>query len=80
MNFKNIDYVSKRKVFFTISGLIQVLGIIAILVFGFNLGVDFQSGTRLDIVVGKPFEEQDVITELKALKLEPGTVEIAGIK
>ncbi len=78
MNFKTFDYVAKRKLFFTLSGIIQVLGIIAILVFGFNLGVDFQSGTRMDIMIGKPFTEADVAGQLKALKLEPGSIEIAG--
>ncbi|WP_170145298.1 protein translocase subunit SecF [Ammoniphilus oxalaticus] len=78
MNFKNIDYVSKRKVFFTISGFIQIIGIIAILVFGFNLGVDFQGGTRLDVLVGETFAEQDVRAELQTVGLTPGTIETAG--
>jgi len=78
MNFKNWDYVGKRKIFFTISAILQAIGIIAVLVFGFNLGVDFQSGTRLDIVVGKPVTEQEIQAELQTLKLEPGSIELGG--
>lgn len=78
MNFKTLDYVGKRKIFFAISAVIQVVGMIAVLVFGFNLGVEFQSGTRLDIVAGKPVTEQEILSELATLKLEPGSIELGG--
>ncbi len=77
-NPKTFDYVKKRKLFFTLSGIIQVVGLIVLFVFGLNLGVDFQSGTRMDIMIGKPFTEQEVRDEMKALGLEPGSVETAG--
>lgn len=80
MNFRTVDYVGKRKVFFIFSAVLQILGIIAVLVFGFNLGVDFQSGTRMDISIGKPISEDEIIGELKALQLEPGSIESAGEK
>lgn len=78
MNFKTFDYAGKRKYTFMFSGIFQIVGIIALLVFGFNLGVDFQSGTRIDIMIGKPFTEADVQSELKTIGLEPGSIEIAG--
>lgn len=78
MNFKTIDYVGKRKYFFWFSGIFQVVGLITLLVFGFNLGVDFQSGTRMDIMIGKPFAEADVQAELKTIGIEAGSVEVAG--
>ena len=77
-NPKTFDYVKRRKFFFTLSGIFQVVGLIVLFVFGLNLGVDFQSGTRMDVMIGKTFSEDEIRAELKTLGLEPGSVETAG--
>jgi preprotein translocase subunit SecF len=59
------DIVKNRKKFFFLSGAILVLGLIAILVMGLNLGVDFKAGTRLDLLIGKEFNTADVEAILK---------------
>lgn len=55
----NINFVAKRKLYYLISGVIIVAGIIAYLQGGFTLGVDFKGGrsyvVRFDEV--KPVEE-----------------------
>ena len=38
------DFVGKRKIWFTISAVIIILGIVAIGVRGLNLGIDFKGG------------------------------------
>jgi SecD/SecF fusion protein len=65
----NIDFAGKRKLFFTISIAITVLGIASLLIFGLNLGVDFKSGTTLDITTGQSV----TMDEVKALFAEAGT-------
>lgn len=59
------DIVKNRRKFFLFSGAIIVLGLLFSLFQGFNLGVDFQAGTRLDIYVGKEFASADVEAILK---------------
>lgn len=59
------DIVKNRRKFFLFSGAIIVLGLLFSLFQGFNLGVDFQAGTRLDIYVGKEFVPADVEAILK---------------
>ncbi len=54
------DIVKNRRKFFFLSGAILVLGLLSILIFGMNLGVDFKSGTRLDVFIGKEFNTSDV--------------------
>ena len=44
-----IDIVSKRNWFFLISILLLVPGIISMIAFGFNLGIDFSSGTVMTL-------------------------------
>jgi preprotein translocase subunit SecF len=61
------DFVGKRKLFFILSAAILLLGILSLLIQGLNLGVDFVSGSRVDISIGQEFELEegkDVLEEL----------------
>jgi len=64
VNYK-FDFVKNKKLYFIISGTMVVLGIVSLLLFGLNLGVDFKSGSRLDVNIGQAFQEQDVRDLLK---------------
>ena len=64
MNYK-FDFVRKRKFFFLLSGAIVLLGILSLAIFGLNLGIDFKSGSRLDIHIGKTFTDSEVRTLLQ---------------
>jgi SecD/SecF fusion protein len=50
----HFDFVGKSKWFFSGSGLILVIGALAIAGSGLNFGIDFESGTRIKT----PFEQQ----------------------
>lgn len=63
----NIDFVGKRKLFFGISILLILAGVVSLFVQQLNLGIDFVSGTRLDISIGKPVnidESKNILTKL----------------
>ncbi|GAB7386510.1 hypothetical protein BSNK01_03450 [Bacillaceae bacterium] len=77
MNYK-FDFVKHRKAYYLFSALLTLVGFISLIFAGFNLGVDFQSGTRLEIFLGQPFHEEELAAELKSLGLEPGSVVTAG--
>lgn len=54
MRFKtNIryDFVKNRKKFYTFSGALVVIGILSLLIFRLNLGIDFSAGTTMDVNV-----------------------------
>ena len=53
-------FVRNRKLFYIISVVVLVLGIGLGLGRGFNLGIDFTGGTRLQIELGQVAETQDV--------------------
>jgi preprotein translocase subunit SecF/SecD/SecF fusion protein len=59
------DIVKNRRKFFFLSGAILVVGLIAMLIMGLNLGVDFKAGTRLDLLIGKDFAAADVEAIIK---------------
>lgn len=54
------DFIGKRKLYYTISGLIILAGIISISIKGFNLGVDFKGGRTYIVQFEKPVSTEDV--------------------
>jgi len=62
-----LDLVSKRKWFFLASGLFIVAGIIALIVSGLNLGLEFSSGTTMTIVFKDRVEQGALRTALADL-------------
>ncbi|GAL84761.1 bifunctional preprotein translocase subunit SecD/SecF [Sporocytophaga myxococcoides] len=54
------DFIGKRKLYYTISGLIIVAGIISVSIKGFNLGVDFKGGRTFIVQFEKPVSTEDV--------------------
>ncbi|UFJ39009.1 protein translocase subunit SecF [Brevibacillus humidisoli] len=60
------DIVKNRRKFFMISGLILIIGLLSMAIFGLNLGVDFKAGTRLDVYIGKEFSTADVEAAIKS--------------
>jgi preprotein translocase subunit SecF len=60
VNYK-IDFVKNRKKFFTLSIAITILGILTMLIFNLNYGVDFKAGTTLDISVGQTIDKEKAL-------------------
>ncbi|MFE4897735.1 protein translocase subunit SecDF [Peribacillus butanolivorans] len=63
--FDKIDFVKHRKVFYSISIGVTIIGIIFLFVFRLNLGIDFTSGTRIEIASKDVLTTQQVRTEMK---------------
>ncbi|MFD6440595.1 protein translocase subunit SecDF [Peribacillus sp. NPDC060186] len=62
--FDKIDFVKHRKVFYSISIGVTIIGIIFLFVFRLNLGIDFTSGTRIEIASKGVLTTQQVKTEM----------------
>ncbi|WP_316571888.1 protein translocase subunit SecDF [Neobacillus sp. YIM B06451] len=78
--FDRFDFVKNRRAFFIASGAITVIGIIILLIFRLNLGIDFTSGTRVDILSDKPLTTEKVASELKKAGFETDDIVISGDK
>lgn len=76
MNF-NINFVKYNKIVLTISLVVVILGIASLLVFGLNLGIDFTSGSRIEISLGQNFTEEEILELLEEVETE---AQAAGIK
>lgn len=78
MSFKDklgLDYVKYRNKYFLVSGLVIAMGILIIAFMGLNLGVDFEGGSRLEIMIeDQPFTAEEVTEELATIGLIPDDV------
>ncbi len=56
----NINFVGKRKIFFSLSSFIIVFGIIATIILGPVLGIDFTGGTEIALDFKKPISTHQI--------------------
>jgi preprotein translocase subunit SecF len=47
--FENVDFVHGWKLYFSISGILLIAGVVAIALGGLNLGIDFQGGAQFTV-------------------------------
>lgn len=73
----NIPFIKYRKFFYIVSVAIMVIGIGVGLVRGFNMGIDFTGGTKIQLNIGYQVELADVKEVLKANDIE-ADVQYAG--
>ncbi|MCK5106278.1 MAG: protein translocase subunit SecF [Elusimicrobiales bacterium] len=74
----SIDFISKRFIFFAISGFLILSGFISMGVKGLNFGLDFTGGTLLQVKFEKPVKIQDIRSAMKKTGLKPGIQEFTG--
>jgi SecD/SecF fusion protein len=56
----HFDFMGASRWFFTVSGIILLIGAFAMATKQFNLGIDFKSGTRVEVALVKPTNEEGV--------------------
>ena len=74
----NFNIIGKRKIWYMLSLLFIIPGIISIFVQGFNLGIDFTGGTIVELKFAKPVTVLQVRDTLKDYGLENSTIQLAG--
>ncbi|MFP7734566.1 protein translocase subunit SecDF [Priestia aryabhattai] len=73
-----IDFVKYRKAFFTFSSVLVIIGIISVAVLRLNLGIDFTSGTRIEIPANHTVTQAEIQREMKSLDIKTDDVVITG--
>jgi SecD/SecF fusion protein len=65
----NFDFMGASRWFFTISGVILLIGALALATKQLNFGIDFESGTRITAALEKPTDEEGVRETLDGVGL-----------
>jgi SecD/SecF fusion protein len=71
----HFDFMGASKYFFTVSGVILLVGALAIGGRGLNLGIDFTAGTRIVASLNQPATQQQVSTVVNAAGATNPTVQ-----
>lgn len=63
----NVDFIGNRRIYYTISGIVIVAGLISMGIKGLNYGVDFKGGRTYIVQFEKPVAATDVREKLAAV-------------
>ncbi len=73
-----LDIVGKRLLFFLISGAVILIGIISLVVFGLKPGIEFSSGSMLQVSFERQVDHAELRQELANLGYSNAIVQSAG--
>ena len=76
--FDRFDFVSSRKKFFVLSAALIVAGLSVLLLFRLNLGIDFTSGTRMEVLTDTSLTEEVIHEDLESIGLSANKVVVSG--
>lgn len=75
---KHVMFVNHRKKFFTVTLLLVIIGAISIGMFKINPGVDFTSGTRVEVVADQGLTEEQIESDFAELGYELSSINLSG--
>ena len=73
-----LDIAGRSKIWFAISTVVIVAGLICMFTKGFNFGIDFTGGTIVDLKFERPVAIAEVRTSLAKFGLEGSQIQLAG--
>jgi SecD/SecF fusion protein len=71
----HFDFMGASRWFFSVSGIILLVGALALATKQLNLGIDFESGTRVEVALTKSTDEEGVREALEAAGVSGGEVQ-----
>jgi SecD/SecF fusion protein len=71
----HFDFMGASRWFFTLSGCILIVGALALATKQLNLGIDFESGTRVEVALVKQTDEEGVRDAVQKAGLSGGEVQ-----
>ncbi|MBF4500112.1 protein translocase subunit SecDF [Savagea sp. SN6] len=78
--FDRFDFVHARKRFYTLSAILLTAGIIMLAVFKLNLGIDFSSGTRVEVMSKEPINVEQFEKDLEVVGHDVKDIVVSGDK
>lgn len=75
---RDVNVVKHRKKYFISTSVIIILGAISFIIFQINPGIDFTSGSRIEVVADTPIDVNEVEEEFVKLGYEPKAIVSSG--
>src|SRR5690625_3205484 len=73
-----LQIISHQKKIFSFTTIVLIIGIISLVIFKLNPGIDFTSGSRIEILADKEISVEEVEKKLEELNLQPQSVVLSG--
>ncbi len=74
----DFDIVGRRKIWYTLSLLVIIPGIVCMFLKGFNFGIDFTGGTIMEMRFEEPVNINQVREVMKSYNLDNSTIQLSG--
>jgi len=75
---RRYDFIKNRNIYFIASAAVTLIGLVVVLLFGMHYGVDFKSGTSLDLALGKSTDKAQAEQVFADSGFSPVIVTIGG--
>src|SRR5690625_3457745 len=75
---KGLQIIPHQKKIFSFTTIVLIIGIISLVIFKLNPGIDFTSGSRIEILADKEISIEEVEKKLEELNLQPQSVVLSG--
>ncbi|EOG8961175.1 protein translocase subunit SecDF [Staphylococcus pseudintermedius] len=76
--YDKVDFMKWAKPLFALSGVVIVAGVIILAIFKLNLGIDFTSGTRVDLQSNQKLTQAQVEKTMESIDLKPNQLSFGG--
>ena len=76
--FDRFNFVKSRKRYFTLSIILLLVGAIMLGVFKLNLGIDFSSGTRVEVLANETLDKEGVSKFIESVDFPSTDIVISG--
>lgn len=76
--YDKVDFMKWAKPLFALSGVVIVAGVIILAIFKLNLGIDFTSGTHVDLQSNQKLTQAQVEKTMESIDLKPNQLSIGG--
>lgn len=76
--FDRFDFVNKRKRYFTLSIVLLITGAIILGIFKLNLGIDFASGTRIEVLAENQLSTEEIEEYAESIGYPTTDIVISG--
>lgn len=75
---KSPNFINQRRKMFIFTGSFVVLGLVVLLIFKLNPGIDFTSGSRIEILADEQLTSEVIEEDLTTLGIEAKSIVISG--
>lgn len=72
------DFIGRKRLWFAISGIIILVGLLALIVRGLNFGIEFKGGTSFDLRLRKPAQVREIREAISPLGLGKSVIQPVG--